>query len=196
MMDPANGDADVTTDSVTPPSSEDAPSAPTSSSAPPEPMAKDPLEEARADAARYREQLLRTAADFDNYRKRARRDVDEATRKGSEDLLKNILPVFDNLERAALHAEQAMDAKAIAEGVRMVLRQFVDTLARAGIQRIGGLGEAFDPMVHEAVQQVETGDSKPGTVIAEVQPGYRMGDKLLRAALVVVAKTPAASTET
>ena len=152
--------------------------------------AKDPLEEAKAEAAKFRDQLLRTAADFDNYRKRARRDMDEAQKKGGEDLLRILLPVFDNLERAVLHAEQAADAKAIAEGVRMVLKQFGDTLGRAGIQRVPGVGEPFDPMVHEAVQQVESTEAKPGTVIAEVQPGYRHGDRLIRPAMVVVAKAP------
>ena len=151
---------------------------------------KDPLEEARADAKKFREQLLRTAADLDNYRKRSRREVDDAFKKGSEDLLRTMLPVFDNLERAVQHAEQAADAKAIAEGVRMVLKQFGDTLGRIGIQRVPGVGEPFDPMVHEAVQQVETTEAKPGTVIAEVQPGYKMGDRLIRAAMVVVAKAP------
>jgi molecular chaperone GrpE len=154
------------------------------------PPAKDPLEEAKAEVAKVRDQLLRTAADFDNYRKRTRRDVDDAQKKGSEELLRTLLPVFDNLERAVLHAEQAADAKAIAEGVRMVLKQFGDTLGRAGITRVAGVGEPFDPMVHEAVQQVESTDAKPGTVIAEVQPGYRMGDRLIRAAMVVVAKSP------
>jgi molecular chaperone GrpE len=154
------------------------------------PPAKDPLEEAKADIAKLRDQLLRTAADYDNYRKRSRRDVDDAQKKGSEELLRILLPVFDNLERAVLHAEQAADAKAIAEGVRMVLKQFGDTLGRAGIQRVPGVGEPFDPMVHEAVQQVESTEAKPGTVIAEVQPGYRMGDRLIRAAMVVVAKSP------
>jgi molecular chaperone GrpE len=154
------------------------------------PPEKDPLEEAKAELNKLRDQLLRTAADFDNYRKRSRRDVDDAQKKGAEDLLRTLLPVFDNLERAVLHAEQAADAKAIAEGVRMVLKQFGDTLGRTGIQRVAGVGEPFDPMVHEAVQQVESTDVKPGTVIAEVQPGYRMGERLIRAAMVVVAKAP------
>jgi molecular chaperone GrpE len=158
---------------------------------PPQPTAEaapDPLEVAKAEAAKYKDQLLRTAADFENYRKRSRRDVEDAQKKGTEELLKNLLPVFDNLERAVVHAEQAADAKAISEGVRMVLKQFVDTLGRVGIARVAGVGEPFDPMVHEAVQQVETEDAAPGTVIAEVQPGYKMGERLLRAAMVVVAK--------
>ena len=158
----------------------------------PEPP-KDPLAEANAQIAKVRDQLLRTAADFDNYRKRARKDVDDAHKKGTEELLKTLLPVFDNLERAMVVADQATDVKAIADGVKMVLKQFTETLGRVGIKRVSGLGTAFDPTVHEAVQQVETSDAGPGTVIAEVQPGYLMGDRLVRAALVVVAKAPSAA---
>ena len=102
--------------------------------------APDPLEAAKADVAKLREQLLRTAADFDNYRKRSRKEVDDAHKKGSEELLRALLPVFDNLERAVVHAESTTDAKAIAEGVKMVLKQFQDSLGRLGIKRIGGVG--------------------------------------------------------
>src|SRR5690349_6300806 len=87
-----------------------------------------PLEEAQAEVARLRDQLLRTAADFDNFRKRTRREVDDAHKRGKEELLRELLPVFDNLERAAVHAGQASDAKAVADGVGMVLKQFQDTL--------------------------------------------------------------------
>lgn len=156
---------------------------------------RDPLADAQAQIAKTRDQLLRTAADFDNYRKRARKDVEDAQKKGTEELLKTLLPVFDNLERAVVHADQATDVKAIADGVKMVLKQFTDTLARVNIKRVGGVGAAFDPTVHEAVQQIESADAAPGTVIAEVQPGYQMGDRLVRAALVVVAKAPAAKPE-
>ncbi len=158
-------------------------------------QAQDPLEAAKAEAAKFKEQLLRTAADFDNYRKRSRRDVEDAHKKGSEELLKNLLPVFDNLERAVMHAEQTTDAKAIAEGVKMVLKQFTDALARVGIKRVGGVGQPFDPLVHEAIQQVETTEQPPGTVVAEVQPGYAFGDRLVRAAMVVVARAPAKKSE-
>ncbi|MEO7095366.1 MAG: nucleotide exchange factor GrpE [Polyangiales bacterium] len=154
---------------------------------------KDPLAEANAQITKLRDQLLRTAADFDNYRKRARKDADDAQKKGTEELLKTLLPVFDNLERAMVVADQATDVKAIADGVKMVLKQFTDTLGRVGIKRVAGVGTAFDPTVHEAVQQIESADAAPGTVIAEVQPGYQMGERLVRAALVVVAKPPAAA---
>jgi molecular chaperone GrpE len=187
---PPNGAPDAK-DGKDAPQSQPAASEPSSAEKAEPEVKKDPVEEARNDLARCRDQLLRTAADFDNYRKRARRDVEEATRKGAEDLLKTLLPIFDNLERAAVHADSAADVKAIGEGVKMVLKQFVDTLGRAGIKRVAGVGNSFDPMVHEAVQQVETAEAKPGTVIAEVQPGYQYGDRLLRAAMVVVAKAPA-----
>jgi molecular chaperone GrpE len=147
-----------------------------------------PLEEAQAEIARIRDQLLRTAADYDNFRKRTRREVDDAQKRGKEELLRELLPVFDNLERAVVHAGQASDAKAVADGVNMVLKQFQDTLGKVGIKRIAAVGGAFDPSLHEAIQQVETNDHPAGTIVAEVQPGYAMGDRLLRASMVVVAK--------
>jgi molecular chaperone GrpE len=147
-----------------------------------------PLEEAQAEIARVRDQLLRTAADFDNFRKRTRRELDDAHKRGKEELLRELLPVFDNLERAVVHAEQASDAKAVADGVGMVLKQFQDTLGKVGIKRIVAVGGPFDPSLHEAIQQVETNDHPAGTIVAEVQPGYALGDRLVRAAMVVVAK--------
>src|SRR5688572_7844185 len=105
------------------------------------PSPEDKLGEVQAEAARMREQLLRTAADFDNFRKRSRREVEEAQRRGREAILKDLLPVFDNLERAASHAESAPDVKSVAEGVRIVTKQFVDTLERMGIKRIAAVGK-------------------------------------------------------
>ncbi|KYF68596.1 molecular chaperone GrpE [Sorangium cellulosum] len=152
------------------------------------PTPEDKLGEVQAEAARMREQLLRTAADFDNFRKRSRREVEEAQRRGRESILKDLLPVFDNLERAASHAENAPDVKSVADGVRIVAKQFVDTLDRMGIKRIAAVGKPFDPSVHEAIQQIESTEHPAGVVIAEVQPGYMLGDYLIRAAMVVVSK--------
>lgn len=148
----------------------------------------DPLAEARAEAARMKEQWVRTAADFDNFRKRTRRELEDTRKAGREDLLKELLPVFDNLERAATSAQRAQDVKAVAQGLEMVLRQFTDTLGRSGIAKVPSVGHPFDPSVHEAIQQIETDEHPPGTVVAEVQPGYRQGERLVRAAMVVVAK--------
>ena len=151
----------------------------------------DPLEAAKAESAKLRDQLLRTLADFDNFRKRSRRELAEMEKRSREDLIKELLPVFDNLERATAHAETATDVKALADGIGLVKRQFLDTLSKIGIERIKTQGETFDPAVHEAVQQFETDQHPPGTVMHEVQAGYRQGDKLVRPAIVVVAKAKA-----
>ena len=154
------------------------------------------VRDARDEAARLKEAWMRTAADFDNFRKRTRKELDDARRSGREDLLRELLPVFDNLERGMQSAKQATDVKAVVDGLGMILKQFVETLGRGGISKIPTVGVPFDPAVHEAIQQVETSDQPPGTVVAEVQPGYMAGDRLARAAMVVVAKPKAAATST
>ena len=151
---------------------------------------QDPLELAKAEQAKLKDQLLRTLADFDNFRKRSRRELADAERRGRDDILKEMLPVFDNLDRASVHAETATDVKALADGIGLVLRQFSDTLGKLGIERVPAVGHPFDPSMHEAVQQMETSDFEPGTIAAEVQAGYRNSEKLIRPALVVVAKAP------
>jgi molecular chaperone GrpE len=157
---------------------------------PAEPTAEQRLSDALAEVARLKDQLLRTAADFDNFRKRSRREADDAQRRGKENTVKDLLPVFDNFERAINHAEGSPEAKAVAEGLRIVLKQFLDTLEKMGIQRVQAVGQPFDPTVHEAIQQMESADHPAGVVLYEVQPGYRMGDHLVRAAMVVVSKGP------
>ena len=109
-------------------------------------------------------------------------------KRGQQQVLKDLLPVFDNLERAAQHADTAADAKAVADGVRIVLKQFETTLERMGIKRVPTVGVAFDPALHEAIQHVESPDQPAGVVLHEVQAGYTIGDMLLRAAMVVVSK--------
>ncbi|MCA9646858.1 MAG: nucleotide exchange factor GrpE [Polyangiaceae bacterium] len=150
----------------------------------------DPLEQAQAEAKRLKEQLLRTAADFDNFRKRTRKELVDAEQRGTDQLLKEMLPVFDNLERAAQHAETASEVASLADGIRMVMKQFTDTLGRLNIERVEAVGKPFDPSVHEAIQQMATEEHPPGSVAAEVQAGYRQGERLIRPALVVVAKAP------
>jgi molecular chaperone GrpE len=150
--------------------------------------AADSLAAAQVEVARLRDLWLRAVADSDNLRKRTRREVEEATRAGREGMLRALLPVFDNLERAIDSAGRSTDIKAVADGLGMVQRQFVSALEREGIQRVPTVGHGFDPTIHEAIQHVETAEHAPGTVLAEVQPGYRQGDRLVRAAMVVVAK--------
>lgn len=174
------------------PSSEKEEAKPASAPAAPAPPV-DPVAEAKAEAAKMKDQWMRTAADFDNFRKRSRRELEDSRKAGKEDLLKEFLPVFDNLERAIQSAQRATDIKGVAEGLSMVLRQYLDTLARGGITKVPAVGAEFDPTHHEAIQQVETDDQAPGTIVAEVQPGYMQGDRLIRAAMVVVAKPKAKS---
>lgn len=148
---------------------------------------EDALAAAQAEAQKMKDNWIRTTADFDNFRKRTRKELEDNRKAGKEELLKDLLPVFDNLERAAQSALRAQDVKAVAQGLEMVLRQFVDTLVRTGITKVPSVGHPFDPQVHEAIQQAES-DEPQGTVIAEVQPGYVQGERLVRAAMVVVAK--------
>ncbi|MCL2449661.1 MAG: nucleotide exchange factor GrpE [Polyangiaceae bacterium] len=150
--------------------------------------AADPLAQAQAEAARLKDAWLRAVADFDNFRKRSRRELEDARRSGREDVVRALLPVFDNLERALQSAQRSTDVKSMADGLSMVQRQFIEALGREGIARVATVGSPFDPTVHEAIQQVETDEHLPGTIIAEVQPGYTQGDRLLRAAMVVVAR--------
>jgi molecular chaperone GrpE len=147
----------------------------------------------RQEAARLKDQLLRLAADFDNFRKRSRREIADAERMAREDLLRELLPVFDNLERASQHAGTVTEVQALVDGLSMVSRLFVDTLSRLGVERVATVGVSFDPAVHEAVQQIETTEQPAGSVYAEILAGYRFGERLIRPAMVVVAKAPASA---
>lgn len=140
--------------------------------------------------AKMRDRLMRTAADFDNYRKRTRRDIADAERRVQEDLVRALLPTFDNIERAVAHAESARDVKSLADGLQMVMKQFMDTLGGLGIERVESLGKAFDPADHEAVQHLVTSEVAAGVVTQELQAGYRWKGRLVRPAMVVVAKAP------
>lgn len=180
--EPASAQADS---SKAPQSSSKTPQT-SSSSKPPPPAEEKPTPE--SEIAKLRDQLLRTAADFDNFRKRSRREADDAQKRGRESAIKDLLPVFDNLERAASHAEGTSDAKSMADGLRMVLKQFNDTLDKMGVKRVQTVGTPFDPSVHEAIQHLPSADHPSGVILAEVQSGYSMGDHLIRAAMVVVSK--------
>jgi molecular chaperone GrpE len=148
------------------------------------------LEKARAERDRMREQLLRIAADFDNFRKRSRKEIEEVRRRTVEDTLREVLPIVDNLERAAGAMTDATEVSAVTDGVQMVLRGFEDIANRLGLKRVTTVGQLFDPTCHDAMQQQETDEHAPGTIIAEIVPGYYLGERLLRPAMVVVAKPP------
>jgi molecular chaperone GrpE len=158
-------------------------------SAPAEVSATDRIAALEQEKKELNERFLRTAADFDNFRKRSRKDLEEARSKGKEEVLKDILPVMDNLERA-LSAAEGQQGAGIIEGVKLVLRQFVSSLERFDVKPVSSIGEAFDPSRHEAITQIPTATQPPGTVVSELQKGYTLGARLLRAAMVAVARAP------
>jgi molecular chaperone GrpE len=164
---------------------------------PPDPVAD--LEQKLAAAEKEKkdnwDRYLRAAADLENLRKRTRREIDDARLETKNKVLKEMLPVVDNLERAIEHAggtggELDASLKPIVDGVQLVLRQFQTAFERLDITAIEALGQPFDPNLHEAISQQDS-DQPPGTVVQVLQRGYRAGDRLLRPALVVVAKAKA-----
>jgi molecular chaperone GrpE len=134
------------------------------------------------------DKYLRAVADLENYRKRNKRDLDDARAEAKTKVLKEMLPVVDNLERAVEHAEKSQDPGAVVDGIRLVLRQFLTAFERVDVTPVDAANQPFDPNLHEAISQQETDEFPPGTVVTVLQRGYRLGDRLLRPALVVVAK--------
>jgi len=149
---------------------------------------REQLENKEIEAKNNYERFLRQAAEFDNYKKRTSRDRDDAIRFAKESVIKDLLPIVDNLERAITHASGAGNGKPLVEGVEMVLRSLVDMLAKHGVTQISAAGQAFDPAKHEAMAQVETDAHEPNSVVEELHKGYMLHERLLRPALVTVAK--------
>ncbi|MBH1988783.1 MAG: nucleotide exchange factor GrpE [Myxococcaceae bacterium] len=135
------------------------------------------------------ERYLRLYAEFDNFKKRSEKDRQISVRFASESLLKDLLPVLDHLEQAVSAATGASSVDAISEGVRMVLKQFEDTLGRYGITSFSAIGSVFDPMKHEAMAEQADSSVPAGQVLAEYQKGYLLNERLVRPARVVVAKS-------
>lgn len=136
-----------------------------------------------------KDQFLRARADFDNYRKRMLREMEQIRLMAAERLVQDLLPVLDNLERAVEHAQA--EPAGLIEGVGMVAKQFRDALGRHGVEPIPAAGQPFDPSCHEAVACIETADCPPDHVAQEMLKGYRMGGSVIRPAKVVVGKSPA-----
>jgi molecular chaperone GrpE len=160
--------------------------------APAAPPEVDPLEAARAEAARNWDLYLRERAELENFRKRTQRDKEEFRFFSRKELLLEVLPVLDNLERALSHAGQGGEGQGLLEGVTMTVTQFRKVIEDLGARPIAAVGAAFDANLHQAMAQVETAEQPPGTIVSEYQKGYLLQDRLLRPALVVVAKAPAA----
>ena len=152
---------------------------------------KNEIEAARAESSTNWDLYLRERADLENARKRHQRDKEDALRFANDRLLKEMIPVLDNLERAVEHAGQDNDNnQGLLEGVNMTINQFRKALEDFGVKPISAIGTDFDPNLHQAMGQVESAEQAPNTVVSEFQKGYLLHDRLLRPSLVMVAKAP------
>ena len=153
------------------------------------------LKNRAAKADEHWERLLRTTADFDNFKKRAAREKTEAMQYANVALLQKLLPALDNFEMALTAAQSAQGDKltSLQSGVQMIQQQLKGTLVDSGLEEIDALGKPFDPAVHEAVSQQESADVPEDHVALQLRKGYKFKDRLLRPATVIVAKKPAAN---
>jgi molecular chaperone GrpE len=148
------------------------------------------LNAAQAEALVNRDHYLRARADLDNFRKRAQREKEDLVKFSNETILRELLPVIDNLERALQHA--AVDGeKGLLQGVELTLGQFSKVLEKFNVVAIEPLGELFDSARHEAMGQIESAEQPQNTIVQLLQKGYLLNDRLLRPALVLIAKAPA-----
>ena len=149
------------------------------------------LQEKEAEAKANYDLFLRERADVENFKRRMQREQAESLRFANEPLIRDLLPVIDNLERAVGHAQGGGNSQSLVEGVALVVRSLLDALEKHGVTRVTAKGEPFDPTRHEAMAQAESTQVAPNTVIDEYRPAYLLHGRLLRPALVTVAKAPA-----
>jgi len=144
-----------------------------------------------AEVEKYKDIALRAEAEMQNLRRRAERDVQNAHKYGIERLLQNLLPVLDSLEKAVEVSEAAAsdDDDPQLEGIRLCSKLFVDVLTREGVEVLDPLGEPFDPNLHEALSMIENPDLEPNSVMTVIQKGYRLNERLVRPAKVMVSKS-------
>jgi molecular chaperone GrpE len=163
-----------------------------------QPLTEENFQELQAQAAKageYRDQLLRTAADLDNYKKRAAREKQEAIKFANEALLGKLIPVLDNFDMALAAVSSAQgttqgSSDSLQQGVAMIQQQLKQALADAGLEEINAAGQPFDPNYHEAVSQQESTEVPEGHVLQQLRKGFKLRERLLRPATVVVAKAP------
>jgi molecular chaperone GrpE len=163
----------------------------------PEPLTAEQIEDLRNRASKADEnweRLLRTTADLDNFKKRAARERDEAIKFANESLLKKLVPVLDNFDMALAAATQNQSgtAQSLQTGVSMIYQQLRNVLVESGLEEIDAAGKTFDPNWHEALSQQETNEVPEGQVLQQLRKGYKLRDRLIRPASVVVARKPAA----
>lgn len=156
-------------------------------------LAPEQLAERQAKADEYKDNWIRTAADFENFKKRAARERTEAAQFANASLLQKLIPILDNFEMAQNAAQTAQGDKlaSLQSGIAMIQQQLKSALLETGLEEIDATGKLFDPAFHEAVSQQETAEVPEGHVVQQIRKGYKLRDRLLRPAAVIVAKKPA-----
>ncbi len=153
------------------------------------------LEQLKAEKADLEDRLARAQAELVNYRRRAQNEIEQFRRYEGLNLIRDVLPTIDNLQRATAAAEQSQDIQNLKMGVEMVSRQLVEALQRNRIEVIPTQGEVFDPNMHEALQQAPSEEVPPMHILAELETGYKMLDRIVRPAKVIVSTGPAATAD-
>lgn len=151
----------------------------------------DPLEAALAEVAQWKDLAYRNAAELDNFRKRATREAQDTRAFANADLLRSLFPILDNFEMGLEAARAESEKSMIFMGMSMVQRQITDFLREQGVQEVDSLGKPFDPNLHDAVSQEANSEAAEGTILRVTRRGYKLKDRLLRAASVIVAGAPA-----
>ncbi len=151
----------------------------------------DPIAALQIDIEKFRDLALRSQADLDNYRKRSAREKEEAIRYANASLIEDLLPVLDNFSLGLEAAKQSEGGEAIVLGLGMVQRQFEDFLSNHGITPVDAVGQPFDPNLHEALGQEPSDDVPEGQILRQARRGYRLRDRLIRPANVIVSSGPA-----
>ncbi len=158
--------------------------------------AEEALSAARAEAAQYREEMLRARADLENARRRHERELEGARRYALEAFIQELLPVVDSLELGlAAVSEDNPELAKFREGSELTLKMLLNLLEKYGVTPVNPVGEKFNPELHQAMSMQESGEAEPGTVLTVVQKGYRLHDRVVRPAMVIVAKAPEAPQE-
>ncbi len=153
--------------------------------------AADPLAEAQADAEKWKDVALRSAAELDNFRKRTTRDIQDARSYANADLLRSLIPILDNFEMGLEAARSESEKSMIYQGLSMVRRQLTDFLREQNVEEINAQGQKFDPNLHEAMSQEPSAEYAEGIVVKVMRRGFKLKDRLLRAALVIISSGPA-----
>jgi molecular chaperone GrpE len=163
----------------------------------PSPLTPEQIEDLKSRAAKADEnweRLLRTTADFENFKKRAAREKQDALKFANESLIQKLIPLLDNFDMALAAVQNGQTGAAsssLQSGINMILQQFKSALTEAGLEEVDATGQPFDPNLHEAVSQQETAEVPEGHVVQQLRKGYKLRDRLLRPASVIIAKKPA-----